>query len=73
MAARKQHQPPKIGTVYEKSYKGILYRLLVVEIENRVFYKMGRTAFVMPSAAAKSITGTPVNGWRFWKIEKFNY
>ncbi len=51
------------GTEFRATYKGQLY---TGKVENGALIVNGER-FTSPSAAAVSITGNPVNGWRFWE------
>ncbi len=51
------------GTEFRATYKGQLY---TGKVENGALVINGER-FTSPSAAAVSITGNPVNGWRFWE------
>ena len=51
------------GTEFRATYKGQLY---TGKVENGALVVEGER-FTSPSAAAVSITGNPVNGWRFWE------
>jgi hypothetical protein len=51
------------GTEFRASYKGQIY---VGGVEGGALQIRGKT-FSSPSAAAMSITNSPVNGWRFWE------
>jgi hypothetical protein len=51
------------GTEFRATYKGQLY---TGKVENGALVVNGER-FTSPSAAAISITGNPVNGWRFWE------
>ena len=51
------------GTEFRATYKGQLY---TGKVENGALVVNGER-FASPSAAAVSITGNPVNGWRFWE------
>jgi hypothetical protein len=53
--------PP--GTEFRASYKGKVY---VAHVKDGALMVNGRKA-PNPSAAANLITGTNVNGWRFWE------
>lgn len=66
----KNRETPKIGSIYEKKFNGVVYQLLVINSENGIAYKLGEQIFSTPTAAAKSIQKTEVNGWKFWKIDK---
>ena len=69
MPIHKTHQVPAIGSKFIRRFKGTEYQLIVVETDRGAGYKVGRTTFKTPTAAAKSITGHAVNGWAFWKIK----
>lgn len=69
MAKRKAREAPKVGTTYDKHYRGKQYRLTVVKADETVGFKLGNEVFKTPSGAAKSITGNEINGWAFWGIE----
>jgi hypothetical protein len=69
MPKRKQHSVPQVGTKFEKTYKGKQFVLSVVAEDGRTQFRVGRTTFSTPTAAAKNITGGEVNGWKFWRIE----
>ena len=51
------------GTEFRATYKGQLY---TGKVENGALV-VNSERFTSPSAAAVSITGNPVNGWRFWE------
>jgi replication-associated recombination protein RarA len=55
--------------VFEKGFRGKRYTLSVVDDGQRIGYKVGNMIYRSPSAAAKSITGSAVNGWLFWNID----
>jgi hypothetical protein len=68
--AKKRH-PLAVGSQYSREYKGKKYLVKVVRLENgRTGYKVGQDVFTSPSTAARSITGSHVNGWSWWKIEQ---
>jgi hypothetical protein len=54
------------GTQLRKKYKGQLYEVTVTN--GRIIYN-GK-GYTSPSGAAVAITGSPVNGWRFWEVKK---
>jgi len=68
MAGRKQRAKPPIGSKFGRHYKGAAHWLEIVKSEGRVAYKVKSTLYRSPSAAAKSVTHTEVNGWAFWGI-----
>lgn len=51
------------GTEFRATYKGQMY---TGNVQNGALVLNGKR-FSSPSAAAIEITGTPVNGWRFWE------
>ena len=51
------------GTEFRATYKGQQYTGVV---KNGALVLNGKR-FTSPSSAAVSITGNPVNGWRFWR------
>lgn len=53
------------GTQLRKKYKGQLYEVAVTN--GRIIYN-GK-GYTSPSGAAVAITGSPVNGWRFWEVK----
>lgn len=59
---------PLAGSKFEKKYKGKPYTLEVVKSEVGVSFKLKGAIYLTPTAAAKSITKTEVNGWHFWRI-----
>jgi hypothetical protein len=69
MPKSKIHRTPKIGSAYERKFKGATYRMVVVDVKGRLGYRIGNVTFPSPSAADKSVTKVEVNGWRFWKID----
>lgn len=54
------------GTKFRATYKG---QTCTGIVENGALVVNGER-FNSPSAAAISITGNPVNGWRFWECRK---
>jgi hypothetical protein len=69
MPAAKQRPNPKAGSEFVKEYKGKTYKLKVVKVDRGAGFQLRGTIFSSPSSAAKSITKTEINGWRFWKID----
>ena len=70
MPVRKTHSLPKVGDTFNRTFKHVQYTMTVVEEGNRIGYKVGNNVYRSPSAAAKSVTQTAVNGWTFWRIEE---
>ncbi len=52
-----------------KEYKGKTYTLKVVKTDRGIGYDLRGTVFSSPSTAAKSLTKTEINGWKFWRID----
>ena len=69
MPIRKAHTLPKVGDTFKRTFKQVQYTMKVVKEEKRIGYKVGNSVYRSPSAAAKSVTQTAVNGWKFWHIE----
>lgn len=65
-----EHVMPKVGTVYEKKYKGKLFKLTVVRASGKTAFDYSGQAFDTPTAAAKTITKHEINGWKFWGIDQ---
>jgi hypothetical protein len=68
MPKAKERPSPEIGSEFSKVFKGKTFKLKVVKGANGTGFQLGSKFFTSPSAAAKSITGSETNGWRFWKI-----
>ena len=69
MAVGKKRTPPEAGTKYTRTYKGRTYTMTVVSTARGLGYRVGRKVFTTPTAAAKSITNTEINGWMFWGLD----
>ena len=69
MPRRKDRKPPKTGSTYSHNYKGQVYVLKVVEDDQQVAYSLKGKVYKTPTAAAKSITKSEINGWRWWGID----
>jgi hypothetical protein len=69
MAKRKDRTPPPIGASFIRKYKKKAHAMKVVANGDAVGYLVRGTVFKTPTAAAKAITKTEVNGWVFWGIE----
>jgi hypothetical protein len=62
---------PKLGSTLEKSYKGHIYKAKVISVnesKGHVRLEVNGKKYASPSAAAKALTGSETNGWRFWGI-----
>ena len=66
---RKNHTLPRVGSSFERNYKGKAFRMELIRIKDKLVYRVSGTDYSSPSAAAKSITGPEVNGWKFWNME----
>ena len=69
MPKRKSRPVPEPGTIRKRVYKGESYTMEVVEDGGKIGYRVKDIVYPSPSAAAKSITKTEVNGWLFWRLE----
>lgn len=54
------------GTLLKRKYKGVLYEAPVKE--GKIWVK-GKS-FTSPSGAAVEVTGSAVNGWQFWAVQR---
>ena len=54
------------GTEFRANYKGQVH---VARVESGALMLSNGKRFDSPSAAAVSITGSAVNGWRFWECK----
>jgi len=70
MRRAKDHKAPKSGSTFEKIFKHRKYHLKIVSTPRGIGYEVCGQVFRSPSAAAKSITKTAVNGWAFWHMDK---
>ncbi len=66
---RKHRKLPTAGSSYEHKYKGKVVRMDLARIKDTTVYRVSGIDYSSPSAAAKSITGTETNGWKFWHME----
>ena len=69
MPKRRVRAQPSIGSDYVRVYKGDTFKMLVVADGPKLAYRVGEADHASPSAAAKAITKTEVNGWTFWRME----
>ena len=69
MPKRKKRCTPKVGTNYTRQFKNRTYTMNVVRAADGVAYAVGKKTFKTPTGAAKSITGSEVNGWEFWNMD----
>jgi len=63
-------QLPPVGTTLAATYKGQPHTAVIVEAKDRPAgraVKYGDQLFASLSAAAKAVTGHPINGWLFWR------
>ena len=63
---------PQIGNTISRQYKGLTFQARIVEVNKaygKVALEMEGVIYDSPSAAAKKITGSDVNGWVFWKLD----
>ena len=65
------HVPPAVGSEFSRRYKGATYTVKIVQLQGgAIGYEVGVQVFTSPSTAAKSVTGSHVNGWQWWNIER---
>lgn len=69
MRERKQRQAPPVGSKWPRVYRNSKYTMTVVRADGTIGYQVGREIFKTPTAAAKAITKTEVNGWVFWGLD----
>lgn len=67
MPIHKKRETPVIGYVFERKYHNQIYRLKVINSGTGVAYELNGKTFKTPTAAAKSLTNSEVNGWEFWE------
>ncbi len=63
-------QLPPVGTTLTGRSKGQTHTAVIVEAKDRPggkAVKYGDQVFPSLSAAAKAVTGYPINGWVFWR------
>jgi len=70
MAKQKRRKEPPVGSKFQKLFKHGFFTLEVVKHKGRIGYKMKGTRYPSPSAAARAVTNTSVNGWVFWGMDK---
>jgi hypothetical protein len=72
MPRRTERRPPKVGQVFERDYKGKGYRMVVVETESGIGFKVGSQVFPTPTAAAKAVVGQDrfISGPWFWHMDE---
>jgi hypothetical protein len=68
MRKRKEHQLPKVGSIFKRKHHGKLYKLRVIQEQGKIAFNVNGRSFKTASAASKSITKYESNGWRFWHI-----
>lgn len=67
---RVAHKTPAVGSEFTRKYKGKIHKMTVVKRSEGIAYKVENGTYNTPSAAAKSVTKSAINGWFFWGIEK---
>lgn len=68
MTARKKRANPSIGSKFRRRFKGSGHLLEIVKSDGKIAYKVNSVLYGSPTAAARAVTNTQVNGWRFWGI-----
>jgi len=64
---------PPVGTKLSGKFRGVVYMAEIVGNNTKPGLKaieFSGVKYYSMTAAAKAITKQPVNGWRFWKIQK---
>ena len=69
MPKKKIRPNPTVGLEFKKVFKGKPYTLKVVKVDGQIGFKVGKSVFPSPTAAAKSITKNEINGWKFWAMD----
>ncbi len=69
MVRKKKRNSPSVGSKYTKKFKGKTYQMVVSRIDGGIGYSVSGKTYKSPTAAAKPITKTEVNGWKFWKMD----
>ena len=70
---RKKRKMPTPGMEFNRSFKGSLYTLQVIEDGGKIKYKIGDQIYNSPTAAAQSLVKNEyaVNGWIFWNMKNY--
>lgn len=70
MSIKRQKVDPEPGMVFEHTYKGDRYKMVVVMTDEGIRYQVDGELYKSPTAAAKSIVGDQfINGRRFWHMD----
>jgi hypothetical protein len=70
MGKPKQRKPPAVGSEYKRTTSdGKTHVLTVIKESGVIKYRLGNKVFESPSGAGRSIRGTEVNGWVYWRID----
>lgn len=67
---KKPRKHPRVGTTFSHTYKGRTHAVRVVRLGDGLGYELGGEVYASPTAAAKAVTGTAVNGWQFWGMDE---
>jgi hypothetical protein len=70
MRKLKKRQIPQVGKTFSRYYKGVQYEMVVVKIGDNIGYKVDNIIYSSLSGAAKSITKSEINGWKFWRVNE---
>ena len=63
---------PSVGTVLTRTFKGETFQAKVLSVNpdaGSVTVELKGQSYNTLTAAAKVVTGTEVNGWKFWGLE----
>lgn len=64
--AKIKHVLPKVGTRFVHKSKDKIHEMVVINVNGTIKFKVDGIEFDSMSAAAKYITKTEVNGWKYW-------
>ncbi len=62
------HTFPSAGATLVGRYHGEEHRATIVEEGGTLRVRLGKDTYRSLSAAAQAITGSAINGWRFWTV-----
>jgi Protein of unknown function (DUF2924) len=62
------HTFPPAGATLVGRYHGKEHRATIVEQDGRLQVRLRKDTYRSLSAAAQAITGSAINGWRFWTV-----
>lgn len=59
---------PAKGAMLLGRYHGKEHRATIVEQDGALRVRLGQDTYRSLSGAARAITGSAINGWRFWNV-----